>query len=471
MSTAGEGDDGACHSGGSQHTPVDAPWRGAAREDVKTRLYRYVRSTREGVPLSKIVGDVFGVDADAGGAEYQLARRFFDRHPEFFKTDRRGDLLWVEPRIGIFTRLNLRQQYAKRKTTGRDGGGTTATEATGDLEGSDDGTAGGRGDDREDDGPTYAKGRTRSFLSHYLRFDADSVKRSLLEQLVEDVEGTADKWQVFERVRGEGDDYLCLPYRTRHNDGRRARGVREGFEDALRQAAGRHTEAVVLTVTTDPKEHDSLTDAVDALTTNKGRLMSWLSTEYQIGYRPENLSVLQFTESGLPHYHIVLFGVSWAVSQEQLAEKWRSYGQGYVVDARTARNPHDGDTWLLHDDEQGRVSLSWYLGKAIRELVDVAESTPADLRDRLEDGDISAWRQALYWATERRYYTCSPSLKRSTPDDDLPHVPVWEFVGVAEYADLPAHVRQGATFGDRPPPATGSASSSTSATAAEAAGD
>jgi hypothetical protein len=366
----------------------------------------------------------------------------------------------------------LRQQYVQRKTTGRDGDGTTATEATGDLEGSDDGTAGGRGDDGEDDGPMYAKDRTQSFLSHYLQVGADSVRRSLFAQLVDDVEGTADKWQVLERVRGVGDDYLCLPYRTRHNDGGRARDVREGFEDALQQAAGRHTEAVVLTLTTDPKEHDSLTDALASISRNKGRLMSWLSTEYQLGYRPENLSVLQFTESGLPHYHVVLFGVSWAVSQEQLAEKWRSYGQGYVVDARTARNPHDGDSWLLHDDDQGRVSLSWYLGKAIRELVDVAESTPADLRDRLEDGDTSAWRQALYWATERRYYTCSPSLRRSTGDDDLPHVPVWEFVGVAEYADLPAHVRQGATFGDRPPPGTASTSSRTSGTtAAEGAAD
>jgi len=178
--------------------------------------------------------------------------------------------------------------------------------------------------------------------------------------------------------------------------------------------------------------------------------MSWLATDYQLGYRPENLSVLEFTESGLPHYHIVLFGVDYAVSQEQLSAKWRDYGQGSVVDVRTAKNPHDGDMWRLHDDSMGTVTLRQYLGKAIRELQSVANGDADDLRNRLDDEDISMWRQALYWATERQYFTCSPSLRETDADadrDTLPHVTTWEFVGVAQYRDIPAHVRESATFG------------------------
>jgi hypothetical protein len=282
------------------------------------------------------------------------------------------------------------------------------------------------------------------------------VKQSFLEEFVTERETIADKWQVFERVRGTGDDYLCLPYRTRHSDTGRAGDIQDGFEGALRTAAGRHRRATVMTVTTDPKKHDGITDALESLSTNKGRLLSWLSTEYQLGDRPENMAVLEFTESGIPHYHMVLFGVTpevhEAVSEASLASKWRDYGHGYMVDVRTAETARDGEKWLLHDDDQGRVSLSWYLGKAIRELVDVATADTSDLRDRVESGDVSMWRQILYWATERQYFTCSPSLRDSGGSDDLPHITKWRFVGVATYRNIPAHVRDRATFEGIPPP-------------------
>ena len=444
------GDGGACHSGGPYPGASSPPWAGDRRAGDKARLFQYVRHAPEGTPLSKIVADVFGGDVDAGDAEYQLARRFFARHSEFFKTDSRGGLTWIEPRLGLYGWLNLRPPYVERKTSGRRRGDGEA-DSVDVVDGVERGDADGAGDGG---GQMYAKERVRQYLSHYLSVESDAVRRGLFNQFTKDVEGTADKWQVFERERGSGDDYLCLPYRTRYNDAGRATDIRTGFETALRTASRRHNDAVVLTLTTDPKAHDGLLEAIQSLSDNKGRLMSWLSTEYQLGYRPENLSVLEFTESGLPHYHVVLFGVVGDVSASEVKEKWRGYGQGWMVDHSTATNTHDAETWLLHDDDRGKVSLRQYLGKAIRELVDVANTDAADLRGRVENGEISAWRQALYWATERQYYTWSPSLKPSRGDDGdgLPHVSTWSFVGVAEYHEIPAHVRQAATFGDRPPP-------------------
>jgi hypothetical protein len=401
----------------------------------------------------KVVSDVFGVDTAAGDADYRLAKRFFERYPDLFKTYDRGPHKWVEPRLDLYRGLNLRLQSKRLKTSVRQG-----DEQTTDLQ-SENTVAGDDGD------PQYAKDRVQSYLENYLQVQSDSVKESLLRAMVTDIEGNEDLWQVLEnRVT---DEYLCLPYNTRHNNGGKAGKVRDRFDSALATATGRHSNAVVLTLTTDPKQHSGLFDALQSLSKNKNKLLSWLATDYQLGHRPEYLSALEFSQSGLPHLHLVLFGISYAVSQEQLAAQWRDYGQGSVVDIRQAKNRHNTDTWRLHDDDSGIVALRDYIGKAIRGLQSVANSDGDELRDLLEAGDLSLWRQALYWATERQYFTCSNSLNQSgsnscASDDGLPDIVEWEFVGVRQYDEIPATVKEKAQFVSygRPPPATSSATES-----------
>ena len=448
ITATGDGDD--CQSTGVAHTPLSAPWRGDPHEQAKTLLFRYVRNTPQGTPIQQVVTDVFGDDGDDSKICARTARRFFERYPELFKTDSRGDMTWVQPRLGCFKSVNLRQQYASGKTSvGRgddsnpspNSSKTVATDSGGDQDlhiGGDDGAG------------KYAKERTQSYLDNYLMVDSDSVKKSLLKQFATGKAGTEDKWQIFRRLRGSGDPYLRLPYKTRFNDDSRARSIRLTFEQALERAGNRYNRAVVLTLTTDPKRHDGLSDALESLSDNKARLMSWLSTDYQLGHRPANLTALEFTESGLPHLHVVLFGVAGGISQKQLSEKWRGYGQASVVDLRQAKTTHTGTQWRLHDDDAGTQTLRQYLGKAIRGLQTVASADAEELRDRIDAGDVSLWKQALYWATERQYVTCSPSLRASNDDgdgDSLPAIKIWEFVGVARAEEIPAHVWESASVG------------------------
>jgi hypothetical protein len=373
--------------------------------------------------------------AASGGAEYQLARRFYQRHSQYFKIERRRGSLWVEPRLDAF---HLSQQYASRKTARGEGEGSSNRETSAKLE------------------PQYPKDRVKSILRKRTRLDdgGDAVtkhdyRQEVLRELATELANVDDRYTIFERLRGQGQEYLLIPYLTRFNTPSRARERQKGLDFALDTAAREYLNATVLTVTVDPKRHENHAAALESLSENKGRLMSWLSTEYQLGYRPENLSVLEYQENGLPHYHIVLFGCTWLTSQEQLSAKWSDLGAGSVVDVRMVGSRNG--SFMMHKDGV-TTTLRDYLGKSIQELVTLSSMSPAELEEQVDSGDIHLWRQALYWATGKQYYSCSQSLKKSKDGDSLPPVSVWRFVGVAQYSEIPSHVVQNSVNRGRPPP-------------------
>jgi hypothetical protein len=443
---------------------LTASWRGDRREVSKTRLFKYVRRAPEGTPLSKVVGDVFGQDAvDSAGADYQLARRFFSGS-DLFKIARRDGNLWVEPATEAF---HLSRQYANRKTSVGRGDGLS--------NGSGGGSTAGRGDNRADcgldlgdrDSRQYPRDRAQSILDKRIRLDGrggHDYRAGLLRQLGIEREIQQDKFKILSRVRGSGPEHLLIPYVTRFNDTDRAGDTQDRFRTALQRASQRYQDAVVLTLTVDPKRHSSVSEALDSLGDEKERFMSWISTDSQLGKRPKNLTVLEWTAGGLPHVHLVLFGISWLMPKSKLIAKWDSLGAGRVVDIDDAHSRDGSDKWRLHDDDRRPVTLRYYLGKAIRGLQDVADMDAGDLRDAVEDGDLSLWRHALYWATGRQYCSCSGYLKDSGDSDGLPHVKRYEFVGVAQYRDIPAHIRRDAAILDRPPPPSRDVGQSTAST-------
>lgn len=396
-----------------------------------------VAQNPDGVQFAEIVKNVLD-DRAVTNATYQYKQlKDWIKASEYTQTSMEGGI-WVKPS------LHLSKQYADQINARQQGDENS------------------NGETGEKFKPQYPKDRVKSILDKRVRLDdgEDGVdlhdyRWEILREQATELANIDDKWTIFERI--DRAEYLLLKYTNRFNDVGRAEDILDGLNFALNAAAREYSNAVVLTVTVDPKRFDSHSAAVESITENKGRLMDWLAYQVAPGTErdmPENMSVLEFQENGLPHYHIVLFGCSWLTSQEQLSAKWSDLGVGSVVDARVAGSRNG--SFIMHNDDGVTRTLKDYLGKSARELVELAGMSPAELQEQVENGDIHMWRQALYWATGKQYYSCSPDLKKSNDGDDVEDeqgdVTIWEFVGVARYEDIPAHVRQQGSFGGIPPP-------------------
>jgi len=462
----------ACHTTGAGDSSGRLPWSGDPRAAAKTELLKYARQNPTGVRPTVAARAVLDPETRGGDRDARFSRRFYENHPDLFKTTRQGRDTWVEPRPAAF-HLNRGKHRAKNG----DGGGTGYdTDETPGFEGGRTGENGPEvASTEEDDGPReFAKDRARSFLSGYSSIGSDATRADLLAELGTELTSIEDRVTVMERVRGSGPDYLLAPYRTRFNSPARVAENRERFEEAFDRATERFEEAVVVTLTTDPGRHDSILDATDALLENKNRLSAWLSYDPENGpsrpgYRSPNVYALEFTDSGLPHLHVAYFGVRWLVPQETLAEYWRDRGQGEVVHVRQAAKR--GDEFVLTGKEDGRrPTVRRYFSKTLRDLSTLSGLSPEEVEERAaatqdgEGGDL--WKLALLWATGKRLWDGSPSLtsKESKENEGwdgedsraLTQVPRYRFVGVSKYNCLPGFIRRNSCFHNqqnrKPPP-------------------
>jgi len=282
----------------------------------------------------------------------------------------------------------------------------------------------------------------------------------------------ADTYSIFKSTQWwkDDDEYLILPYLSRFNDSDRARKTKERLYGALRRSVKRFDVATLLTLTVDPKRVGSQSEAMERLTEQWQKFNSRLN--YQMGGSVPKIRGLEFQENGMPHLHVALFGVrkvdgepttgEATISTEQVRQWWDDeYDVGSEIAVQPVRKR--GDRWLLHDSDDCRVSLRYYLGKASRRLVEVASMSERQLAECVASDDLGLWEMALYWVHERQFVSCSPSLKADTGDDSgLPHVTRWEYVGSAKYDQIPRGVLQRATIfnrGRRPSPTGGSDSS------------
>jgi len=236
-------------------------------------------------------------------------------------------------------------------------------------------------------------------------------------------------------------EFLKLPYSHRFRPNRLKAQLAK-YDLAWEQAESRgYKRAVFLTLTTDPSKYNSLLEAYRDISPKWNRLMSWITK--RLGSRPLYILVFEFTKSGLPHIHAILFGISRIAPQDELNRRWGAftwlyslkYSRGQwikVGNPKKKRKQAPKTNGPVFTD--AKAYLRKYLSKAFRAFVHFSE--PASQRDfwRQEapvQADYEDWENlvqlALFWASGKRFFTTSVSLRVKLPK--RPSLGIWEFVG------------------------------------------
>jgi hypothetical protein len=434
-------------------------------------LCRYLCENPDGVPLSRLAELVSGErTGDSGSRAYTFVSRFvhdsehfrvISNRPRTYSNDGEsrelGKSVWVEPRASAFTCLRGKHDLSNPPKS---------QDSTGTQVGSDR---------KVSEFPSkFAKARARSYLSRHTQIHSDSVRRSLASELATELSSIEGRVTVLERTSDRDDlpEHLLLPYTTRFNDPGRAAESRENFDRAFESAAESYDSAVMATLTTDPSLHDSALEAADALTETLQDLRRWLSRDVSAEWAPRRVgrslpyvSALEWTETGLPHLHVVFFGARSLCSHGALSS-YLSDKTGRVVwmDSLTSRGPGGRWAWSNPCDRPSDASAAetprTYLSAALRNQQSLAGLGADELAESIDGGDLSLWKQALYWASGKQLWTASAGLQspadaESVVDPGLPAVPQYEYVGTSYYADLPGYIKRNGELLGRPPPIDG----------------
>jgi hypothetical protein len=432
---------------------------GNDRDDDRLRLAKYALNHPEGVLLPQIVRDVFGKrgPVNPGDADYQLARRFYTANSDFFQTFEQNGMTAVESKLPLF---DLIAQGITQKSA-------DAAE------------------------PQTDRGFCRDLLKtvNSLNSDGEAILQSGIESYVNRINDWRLLFEMTEMRSGRSQLFV-EPYKTRFNSMPRIKQQWARYQAALRYAREQFDNGALVTLTTDPKKFPHLLAQIEEINPNFNRLMSWMGYDCKEketsrpGYRPPYIKFLEFTEKGYPHLHILFFdvperadGTPWLIDKGECSEKWRDLGQGRIVDIQGLT--YRDDLPDRYSSDEGFVSVDEARAIEANEEIDAVSSTDKDSdetvnlhgataaeyigkylsavfggtaslalgKDFTAESSVgeksAAYKIGLYWATNRRIWTCSKDIEEAIePDEeeseDLP-IQI-EFIGAYPFWDLPASV-------------------------------
>ena|GEM_PF-1397494 len=328
---------------------------------------------------------------------------------------------------------------------------------------------------------------------------SDSEKDHLANSLRRYIQRVRDYRLAFDVHLANRNGYDCRrmekPFKTRFSDEGRVDKTFAMLQDSLEWGAERADTAVFCTLTTDPKKFDTLLDAILSINENFHALNQWMKSDPStkddtrkeavpawkgpdcgVTGRPreklEYVKVLEFTEAGYPHLHVLYFdpprretdGMPWLCDKAELSHQWnkdteKRTGQGTIVDAwplvyrddledvdaefnaddgfvswyRYGDHDHDQEWIDARSNEHDQIDFDGaeenpyektagsYIGKYLAETYALLQNTEAlddpDF-DPESNGKSSWWKLALYWVTNRRFWSPSRTIRRDIKLDD-----------------------------------------------------
>lgn len=381
-----------------------SPFKGTQRSVDKSRIIQFLTNHPKGVPCARICKALFPASGDRQISEreytntdYRFVRRFLDRS-EYARVERSDGQIFALPETSAF---HLTQE-SKIPTDYRAG---------------------------------YAKDRAEAFIGRISDLNSPDNCRYLTRQFLTYLDSINDTRLMLQEEQNKHMK-ITMPYHTRFNNEQRKKEQWARYNTAWEKAE-KYEKGVLITLTTDPKRYDSLSDMVDGLMNGWQDLLETLNQRYSDrapASRLDFIRALEFggseesTHVGLPHLHCVVFGVPY-VEHAWLKSYW-SAKHAEIVHIHSM-NKRGSESWIMQSGAHKGKSAAGYLGKYLSESFESITKNTKSLRRELESWEHSPpavwknaqlWKLALYWATGRQFWSCSHDLKGESCPDRLEDV-------------------------------------------------
>ena len=233
--------------------------------------------------------------------------------------------------------------------------------------------------------------------------------RVLFSEYLEEAKAKRVILKIKPEYEGEDDTFLILPYRTRFTSRVRAREIYKKYEACWKAAGELFRFGVFLTLTCDPKKFKSRKHAARELPKKWNAFLAWAKKRIMKAgkRRIAFLKVLEFTDNGFPHLHIVIFGIRRLADFREISKEWERLGYGKIVYIYALQKKRGGKwTWLRKKPKDARSGVTPidYLRKYISKVVEECGKYNPREKAKLE----------LYWALNKRFFSYSYKIFRET---------------------------------------------------------